>query len=383
MKHIVACTLNCTWAAIILLYAGPVDAGNGTPAFVGTSDQIATISSSDFQFNAWPVVFRQTVPLPGGRFARLGFQTTESTPRGAYLIAIYDSGGKRVGEVPLDAKAKSSIVWGPILQNAGAYYEVLSKDKGTISTFELNVYRAYHVPPGQYQNIVDPPAQLEEEYQFRMTLPLKQASRSVAMLSFNVRGRPAVCTGFMITDDYMVTNYHCIPDQAICETAVAVFGYLRSVEDETSYGESFKCSEIVRSMNGNTYDLSIIKLAGAPGQAGQYGHIALDDNAVVLGDPLIIIGYPYGNPEVASRKHCAVSTLPAESPTSPNPIDLGHTCDTDEGSSGSPVLSKDFKLVGIHHWGIERTSPKWSKENRAVLLLELRKMLQDLQIAKQ
>ena len=34
------------------------------------------------------------------------------------------------------------------------------------------------------------------------------------------------------------------------------------------------------------------------------------------------------------------------------PFDFGHKCDTQNGSSGSPILAnRDYRLVGIHHWG--------------------------------
>ena len=69
-----------------------------------------------------------------------------------------------------------------------------------------------------------------------------------------------------------------------------------------------------------------------------------------------------------------MSTMPADGVIEGKGSDFGHTCDTMEGSSGSPVLRRaDLKVVGLHHWGFVSNDQKWSAENRAVQMRLIKK----------
>jgi V8-like Glu-specific endopeptidase len=55
--------------------------------------------------------------------------------------------------------------------------------------------------------------------------------------------------------------------------------------------------------------------------------------------------------------------------------DIAHTCDTEHGSSGSPLLNLAGSVVGLHHFGVAE-GPYWN-ENRAVRMAEILKNLKN------
>ena len=80
---------------------------------------------------------------------------------------------------------------------------------------------------------------------------------------------------------------------------------------------------------------------------------------------LYIIHRPWGNPLVLTRYRCHASEIPVVG------IQLHHTCATDSGSSGAPILNERLELVGIHLAGGFGNSNKAEDFNEGLLLSEI------------
>jgi len=81
-------------------------------------------------------------------------------------------------------------------------------------------------------------------------------------------------------------------------------------------------------------------------------------------------------PKQIAFRGCSIET--AVAPSWPKPVEnnVGHVCDTEGGSSGSPLLGSDYKVVGLHHLGFIGND-KWGRENRGVrigLIMDLLKI---------
>jgi len=192
---------------------------------------------------------------------------------------------------------------------------------------------------------------------------LAAASRSVAHLSLLANGLRATCTGFMISARHMMTNAHCVPDQSVCDSAYITFGYRYELDGTWADYEIFRCVRLHIPSVG-PLDLAVIELNGEPGAATAWGHL-VPDTAREKG--LYLVQHPWGQPQQISRVDCRVATKSGVGNNPPQKTDFGHFCDTMQGSSGSPLLNESYKIVGLHHLGIERTDPApWNEENRAV-----------------
>ncbi len=191
---------------------------------------------------------------------------------------------------------------------------------------------------------------------------LTRAARAVAKLRYEKNKVLFSCTGFLVSQNLLLTNQHCFDSADICASAVAVFGYEEDADRNLRQGEEFRCQEIKDSDAG--LDFTLLKLAGAPG--ARWGTLTWELGAPKKGVPLYIVQHPGGQPKRVTLDGCAVKTASAVGELAGKATDLGHTCDTENGSSGSPVLNLSHHVIALHHLGFSLNDARWLKENRAV-----------------
>jgi hypothetical protein len=190
---------------------------------------------------------------------------------------------------------------------------------------------------------------------YRSTNPtVYQRAQAVARLLIN---GIELCTGWRVGPrNRMLTNNHCFNDTYDARRTEVWFNY-----------ECAKCGgwEVERSTkvwgdrvlaNSPTLDFTLFSVEHFA-DIEQYGYLELDDRAPQAGEELYIAQHPRGepksiamdDPEEATGK-CAVAN-PAFDGYGEG-TDLSYYCDTDGGSSGSPVFSaKTHKVIGLHHFG--------------------------------
>jgi len=192
---------------------------------------------------------------------------------------------------------------------------------------------------------------------------LQRAAASVAKLVFVREGGGYTCTGFMVSDSLMLTNRHCISTAAECRTAQAIFGYELGEKNTLRTGPQHACQEVVK-VGGPDLDYALLRLKGAPGRT--FGKLVLKADVPAENAKLVMVQHPYGEAKQVSREDCAIKTVSAPSYESSRETDFGHTCDTLNGSSGSPMLNEKMEAIGLHHLGFDLSSRRWGRENRAV-----------------
>lgn len=181
------------------------------------------------------------------------------------------------------------------------------------------------------------------------------------------RRRTERCTEFLISDDLVVTNFHCIATSSDAANTWVDFGYDR----KNAKFETFKVSKLEVTNYEEGFDYAVLRVAGAPGK--KYGHINVPGgipNAFV-GSPtaLLLIEHPGGGPKMVSIIECQVSADSIAGVDATRMSDIGHHCDTLAGSSGSPVFaSASHQLRGLHHLGFEDTERKGPLQNQSVYI---------------
>lgn len=174
-------------------------------------------------------------------------------------------------------------------------------------------------------------------------------SRAVGMLEIPARG--SRCTAWLISNDSVVTNNHCISTTAQASGARVSFNYEDGVASTSRIW--YNCSTLVRTWAAE--DLTVLRCAAIngvfPGQV--YGRLSVATTNAAAGSGIYVIhqncDYVASPSCVPTKKYSPGAVVNANYSTT----QLSHNGDTLGGSSGSPVLSATgHTVVGLHHAGV-------------------------------
>jgi V8-like Glu-specific endopeptidase len=176
--------------------------------------------------------------------------------------------------------------------------------------------------------------------------PQYDRSKSVGRMLYKKGGSWYLCTGSLISSkNHFLSNEHCVDSQAVVDTLQVRFNYQSTTcggsnlaPFDTYYGDAFLVSSY-------DYDCSLMTLSGNPQLT--YGHLQLDPRDMLLNEPVYIPQHPTGSPKKYDDNVVVDAITDGRTINS----DFGYQVDTLDGSSGSPVLSSDHVVVGLHHWG--------------------------------
>lgn len=164
------------------------------------------------------------------------------------------------------------------------------------------------------------------------------------------------CTGSNVSGPgHILTNAHCIENQAQCNGSEIIFGFHRTTCGAglpTTEWRSFRCGTVVATSTFSScdatldaLDFTLVSVIGDPTTDFAMA-IADGTNPLNDGEALYIVQHPRSRPKEITHGS-GVDVLIDD-------IVLRYygSLDTDIGSSGSPIFRQsDGRLVGLHHCG--------------------------------
>lgn len=193
------------------------------------------------------------------------------------------------------------------------------------------------------------------------SIRIRRLGKSVARVTIlSETELPRVCTAFLVAPDVVMTNYHCI-DGVETAPRVVEFDYDEAHSDSKDYLAPELVAQALDDVAFQRLaDVVLLRLESAP--VGRVP-LSLSTRAPRPGDNVITVSHPGGAPKQVSLTGCRVVSVLA--PAAENIVDIAHSCSTEHGSSGAPVIDFDEDVVvAVHHAGFEAAGQ--SRTNRAV-----------------
>ncbi|WP_300435348.1 trypsin-like peptidase domain-containing protein [uncultured Mameliella sp.] len=190
--------------------------------------------------------------------------------------------------------------------------------------------------------------------------------RSVGRLDVATDKGVFPCTAFLVDDDILMTNHHCVPgilddSRTEAKSIVGVRFVMGYTQEGVTEGTSTFLVDPVPVETSKPLDYTLLRILGdTPGR--DFGTLELAAVTPHDNDPYWIIGHPMGEAQRISREKCRANA-PALSDSK-----LLHTCDTMPGNSGSPVIDAGTRqVVGLHHAGSANNSVNYAIPMAAIL----------------
>ena len=165
-------------------------------------------------------------------------------------------------------------------------------------------------------------------------------------------------TGFQVAPGILLTNEHVIGSENVAFDSFVVFGD----EDERVLPNPIRrnclCRPDLFFAKDDELDFCFVAIEPETGDPSPevYGYLPLigGEGKIQRGDRLAAIHHPGGNRRAISLHR---SYLVAIQTGGDYDAFLWHTCDTEEGSSGAPVFSLDWEVVGLHRRAVPNDDP--------------------------
>ena len=178
-------------------------------------------------------------------------------------------------------------------------------------------------------------------------------SKAIARLLIN---GTELCTGWRVgPDNRMLTNNHCFTSSSEAYSTEVWFNYQCA---QCGGYDVFQPTKVWGSQvlaTDHTYDYTLFSVGDFPA-IEKFGYLTLDTARPARGQELYVPQHPAGEPtRIAGslgEKAGNCSVIDNNYTGYATGSDVSYLCDTEGGSSGSPVLSRRTnKVVALHHFG--------------------------------
>lgn len=356
MRNVLALAVTLLTAVPVMAQAplevGSVESIDIRSESLGASGAIAT--RNGWELDIWH---------PGATYIALHFSEFD-LPEGED-VTISDGAGGQSYTLSGRGKMGAGAFWARHIKGDRVLLEFYTR-RGVADGFTIDRYAVGHVDLSGPSGMADPDSKAicgsddkRNAVCYESSHPTKY-NRSRAVARLLIQGTK-LCTGWLASaDNHLIAANHCIGDSSDAlntdyEFMAETTGCLHSSCMLCDPGTVFSGAGYIQ---GNAeLDYTLVQVDGNP--AATYGWLEIDNRAPATGERIYIPQHPGGRAkELAVESSdpddpgwCEVDgfTAPCTSPDI-NYLDVNYQCDTEGGSSGSPVMAQSsHKVIALHH----------------------------------
>jgi len=195
---------------------------------------------------------------------------------------------------------------------------------------------------------------------------LDSLSRPVNRMLFVQGAFQYVCTGWLVagsSSSTMMTNNHCISTQSVANTLQALFNYQRTTCGGGTNASTTSYAGGTLLKTHKKLDYTLMTLQGNP--EATWGELTATSLKGTVGQLLYFIQHPGGNEKEIGywenadhATRCDVELIDRTYQGTTAGSQMAYSCDSEGGSSGSPIINAATgRVFGLHHFGGVSSSP--------------------------
>jgi len=315
-----------------------------------------------------PVTWSETVFSPGATFLRVHFNKL-NLPDGDYLTVASPDGSEYWTYTGKGPRGTGEF-WSFIVEADTALVELHSGSmaKGRGGRFGVAIDRIAHgTEPINEDGSFIQKVICGTDGKENVACHTDVNVNPVARLSFQSGGSSFLCTGWLVAGsnaNTMMTNNHCFTTQAEVDTVQARFNYQTTTCTGSTQATTttYAGGTFLKTNSVNNLDYTLFTLQGNP--SATWGQYTATSKSPTVGLTLNFPQHPGGRvkqiafwKDSAHTLRCNVSTINQTYGVTPG-SQMGYSCDTEGGSSGSPVIDAGTgRVLGIHHFGGVSSNP--------------------------
>jgi V8-like Glu-specific endopeptidase len=323
---------------------------------------------------ARPVVWTDRVISPGAEFVRVHLTKLHLAP-GDYLT-VSSPDGSQIWTYEGRGPHGNGDVWAFAIEGDTAILE-LHGGRGDGHGYVIDAVGHGTVPLDRKKN--DPTLEVVCGTDGREDVAchspeIDAAQRPVARLLFTSGGSQFLCTGWLVAGSNastLMTNNHCIATQTETSSLQAKFNFQRTTcgggtnAATTDYagGALLKTNNVDRRGSRFGLDYTLLTLQGNP--EATWGELVATTKSIAINDLIWFIQHGGGNvkkvgywEDAARTVRCAVDLTNQTYGRSKQNSQVAYACDSEGGSSGSPIVDPATgRVIGLHHFGGVSSNP--------------------------
>ncbi len=347
-------------ACVCMALASP-DAAAQSPMRIGEHHHIHIDSRGASDVEATPTASGRVYRLSHEGATYIAIHFADFDLAAGDLVRISDAGGGQSYVLSGRGKMEAGRFWSQHVKGDTLLLEYVTRGNGGNGEkgFTIDEYAAGFVDFGGQTEALCGADDKDNAVCYQTSNPVEyDKARAVARLF--IQGS-SLCTGWLASaDSHLVTNEHCVSSATAALNTDYEFGSEAELCGDNNCqlchpGTIFSGATFIQDNAG--LDYALVRLNG--NAAGTYGFLEIDNRDAVIGERIYIPQHPGGRAKELgiNSSHsldspsglCHVNSFEPGC-TSGAYQDVGYMCDTEGGSSGSPVLaSASDKVIALHH----------------------------------